>query len=281
MKMGHSIALLVLTSSGLFAATESVRVAKVLDDDDKTIIVRRNGESYLIEKGVGCLSLRRFEAKEVLIVSSGLFLGIGSRLLIPDADQECRIWDSERVSNDSSRSTRPSSQREAPSGDSSGLGGDVAILAVQKALKIVGLDPGIASAEVNDETREAFRRYRVSKGFPQSNHGNKMTLLTLAVEVLEKGPARDSVQLATQLESLAGGVGSSTGSKSGCVDGHWVQSVLSDGEIVKLEDSSLWQIDAFDNIDTMLWLPTEEVVVCESTLINTDNGDKVTARRLR
>jgi hypothetical protein len=280
MKLALSIALLALTSSGLFGATESVRVAKVLDDD-KVIIVRRNGESYLIEKGVGCLSLWRFEGKSVLITSPGLFLGVGSSLVLPDADQECRIWDSEPVGNSSHGSARPSSRKPARSERSAGSGSNAGTLSVQKALKIVGLHPGIARGVMNDETRDAFRRYRVSKGLPQSDYGNKMTLLTLAIEVLEKGPARDSAQLATQLQSLAGGVGSSAGSKSGCADGHWVQAVLSSGELVKLEDGSLWQIDALDTIDTMLWLPTEEVMVCGGTLINTDNGDKVTAKQLR
>ena len=38
------------------ARTEWVTVAKVLDGDGKGIIVRKNGDSFLIEKGVGCLS---------------------------------------------------------------------------------------------------------------------------------------------------------------------------------------------------------------------------------
>lgn len=31
-----------------------------------------------------------------------------------------------------------------------------------------------------------------------------------------------------------------------CESGHWVDSVLSDGEVVKLEDGSIWQIDLAD-----------------------------------
>jgi hypothetical protein len=65
--------------------------------------VRSNGNVYLINKGVGCLSLWRYEGKRVLIDSPGLFLGVGSKLLIPDANQECRIWNSTLV--DSGRSS--------------------------------------------------------------------------------------------------------------------------------------------------------------------------------
>jgi hypothetical protein len=68
---------------------------------------------------------------------------------------------------------------------------------------------------------------------------------------------------------------------SGCEDGHWVQEVIADGEFVLLEDRSLWQIDVLDRIDTLLWLPTEDVVVCDGRLINVDDGEAVDAVRVR
>lgn len=36
---------------------------------------------------------------------------------------------------------------------------------------------------------------------------------------------------------------------------------------MKLEDDSLWEVDAVDRIDTMLWLPTEDVLVCGDGLL--------------
>lgn len=74
--------------------------------------------------------------------------------------------------------------------------------------------------------------------------------------------------------------GSSSSSSGGCDDGHWVQEVAGDGAIVILEDGSKWLIDSVGQIDTALWLTTEEVVICGSQLINTDTGDKVSGRRL-
>jgi hypothetical protein len=91
------IALHISTLSPAFAGAEAVYIYKVLESDDKAIIMRRNGEAYLIEKGVGCLSLWRYEEKTALVVSSGLFAGIGSSLVIPDEDQECRIWNAEQI----------------------------------------------------------------------------------------------------------------------------------------------------------------------------------------
>jgi hypothetical protein len=93
---------MLFTCSAIHASVEAVIVKKVMDD--KAVVVRSNSETYLIETGVGCLSLWRFEKKRVYISSPGLFLGIGSRLLIPDVDQECKVWTSESLgsSNQSS-----------------------------------------------------------------------------------------------------------------------------------------------------------------------------------
>ncbi len=67
---------------------------------------------------------------------------------------------------------------------------------------------------------------------------------------------------------------------SGCESGHWVQSVTDDGEIVKLEDGSRWEVDAVDTVDSALWLPATEIVVCDGKLINTDDNEKVSATQL-
>jgi hypothetical protein len=95
------------------AAAEFVFIQKVMDD--KAIVVRSNGTTYLIEKGVGCLSLWRYEGKRVLIDSPGLFLGVGSRLLIPEIDQSCRIWNAEEISSISPRPTQPPQSLNPPS----------------------------------------------------------------------------------------------------------------------------------------------------------------------
>jgi hypothetical protein len=90
-----TIIFLAISTQTSIASSEYVLVVKILDDDDKAIVQRRNGDQYLIEKGIGCLSLFRYEGKIVVINSPGLFAGIGSHLIIPDRDQRCRIWDSD------------------------------------------------------------------------------------------------------------------------------------------------------------------------------------------
>lgn len=71
------------------------------------------------------------------------------------------------------------------------------------------------------------------------------------------------------------------GGSSGCEDGHWIESVSSDGTIVKLEDGSVWEVDAVDAIDSALWLPTTDIIACDDKLINTDDSETVSASRLR
>jgi hypothetical protein len=80
----------------------------------------------------------------------------------------------------------------------------------------------------------------------------------------------------TSLRRSRGGSGSKD-----CESGHWIESVTDDGEIVKLEDGSLWEVSAGDTVDSALWLPATEIVACGDRLINTEDNEKVDATRIR
>jgi hypothetical protein len=113
MKIKHLILLplfLFLFASSLFADTEAVLLLKVMDSDNKAIIQRRNGDQYLIEYGVGVISIWRYEGKAVLIHSPGIFLGVGSSIILPDDDQKARIWDSKLLSGSGSESGLPTDE---------------------------------------------------------------------------------------------------------------------------------------------------------------------------
>lgn len=64
---------------------------------------------------------------------------------------------------------------------------------------------------------------------------------------------------------------------------HWIVGKSDDGSIIILEDGSVWQVDPVDRVDSVLWLPMEDVIIPDSydCLINTDNGEKVDATRIR
>lgn len=70
-----------------------------------------------------------------------------------------------------------------------------------------------------------------------------------------------------------------------------ISDVLSDGAIVKTLDGHMYEIDDFDRIDTSMWLPPSDAVVCWeryrmgqhelTTYTLRAEGDKVDATRLR
>jgi hypothetical protein len=66
-----------------------------------------------------------------------------------------------------------------------------------------------------------------------------------------------------------------------CESGHWIDTVSDDGTVVKLEDGSIWEVDEGDAIDSALWLPITDILACGDKLINTEDNETVTARRLR
>lgn len=76
---------------------------------------------------------------------------------------------------------------------------------------------------------------------------------------------------------------------AGIGSGHWVKKVSNGGRVVELEDGSLWEINAIDRIDTMLWLPITNITVAAArtpigeykyTLINKDDGESALAKFL-
>jgi len=104
---------------------------------------------------------------------------------------------------------------------------------------------------------------------------------SLSSEQLSKAQAAESRVAQARRELSARAPATLLRRSASCETGHWVDSVSDDGEIVKLEDGSVWQVDAVDAIDAMLWLPTTEITVCGDKLINTDDNETVEATRIR
>lgn len=66
-----------------------------------------------------------------------------------------------------------------------------------------------------------------------------------------------------------------------CEDGHWIEEVLADGKILKLEDGTLWRVDSVDTITSSLWLPVSDVIVCDDKIVNVDDSETVRVRQIR
>jgi hypothetical protein len=66
-----------------------------------------------------------------------------------------------------------------------------------------------------------------------------------------------------------------------CENGLSIESVTSDGAIIKLDDGSVWEVDDLDTVDSALWLETTEITACADKLINTDDNETVRAHRIK
>jgi hypothetical protein len=69
--------------------------------------------------------------------------------------------------------------------------------------------------------------------------------------------------------------------------GHWIQSTSSGGVMIMLEDGSIWEVNTVDRVDTMLWLPVNNITVLRATcpvadykylLMNTEDGKNALAK---
>lgn len=75
-------------------------VSEVFDSDDKIIVQDKYDNVYIVEYGIGCLSMWRYEDKWIYIDIGGSFLdGISDRIYLFDSQDDCKVWD---VSDNSS-----------------------------------------------------------------------------------------------------------------------------------------------------------------------------------
>jgi hypothetical protein len=70
--------------------------------------------------------------------------------------------------------------------------------------------------------------------------------------------------------------------RGGACDEDTIQSVSRDGSILVMLSGAVYRVSNLDRIDSMLWLPSDDVLVCGNKIINTDeDGEKVEVTRLR
>jgi hypothetical protein len=77
--------------SGPFMSVEAVTVADILDEHGQQVVVRREETPYLIETERGCVIERRSVGEVIYVVSSDVFAGPDSRIILVLGDRECRI----------------------------------------------------------------------------------------------------------------------------------------------------------------------------------------------
>lgn len=69
--------------------------------------------------------------------------------------------------------------------------------------------------------------------------------------------------------------------------GHWIDSVIGDGEFILLEDGLLWQVSPLERTDTVLWLAVDDILIVDGNdlmfscrLVNTSEREVADARRV-
>lgn len=101
-------------------------------------------------------------------------------------------------------------------------------------------------------------------------------------------PAKDSsVAVQPGVRPLSSRTIALTHSYSNVGNATWITEVMAGGEVIKLQDGSLWQVAPMDRIDSSLWLPTTNITVIQGDdpsypykLINTEDSETVEARLL-
>jgi hypothetical protein len=66
-----------------------------------------------------------------------------------------------------------------------------------------------------------------------------------------------------------------------CDDGYAIEAVLDDGNVIKLDDGSLWKVDPVDAVTASLWSATDDVLVCDDKIINVDDEETAHVHRIR
>ena len=96
----RSLTLIILSIIPIstFAQAEWVYLYTTIEYD-KAVIVRKNQEVYIIQKGLGCLSLSRYENKSIIVYFPGLFGGLSGKIILSESNEECNIWNTEKLEN--------------------------------------------------------------------------------------------------------------------------------------------------------------------------------------
>jgi len=259
----------------LVAATEYVSVVKVMQNDDKGIIQRKNGERWMIEKGVGAISFWRYEGKTVLVQSPGTFCGVGSKLILPDESQEARIWNAEMLSGEAG----PSVPADTKAPDVSQA---ETAKAIARSLVLLKYFDSTSSDESKRDPIRAVRKLQAENSVDESGRIGPRTLAKIAELLLrEKVADAETLPLVSVLIESAKNIDKKPLLKQPAAPApessaeSFIVAVSSDGSIVKLADGSVYEIEILGQIKTILWLPAQRIQKQRNGLLNLQNGQLV------
>lgn len=251
MKSVMAFLIMVISFVEVFAGQEYVTLIKILENDDHAIIERKSGERWHIEKGTGALSLWRFEGKQIIIDSPGIFCGVGSQVILPEMSQQARIWNAEQVGHRVVAPLQPKQFINQPSVEQGAIP-----LTLDQMIPIEQ-QARMGLSKLSDAEKEELRKFYYGE--------------------LQKAFQAGQSKASPAIRPAYGGMGSK----------HWIKRNLDNGTMILLEDGSLWEIDPMDKLNASLWLAISPISVIASKggslgyeylLINTDGGEKAHAK---
>ena len=168
----------------LFLGHAASRLSELSTPDRDGLLVRRdNGTPYLLTVGDGCQDLpegRRITLRDM--EQSGVVRGVvedvGSSISCPLF--ECRAV---QLLADG-----PSPDVTSPGLDATSTDISHVVTALQRALQILGYEPGKVDGEVGPSTAAALMQYRSDKRHDVSGQDLRFTLWTLGMDVLVAAP---------------------------------------------------------------------------------------------
>jgi len=62
----------------------------------------------------------------------------------------------------------------------------------------------------------------------------------------------------------------------------WIKEIKDSGKIIILDDSTKWEVDMFDRIDTRMWMRMDSVTIKGNKMINHSQRDKtISVKQIR
>lgn len=235
---------------------------------DRAILQTRDGSRFMFEFGSGCSRLDGQDGRRVLLLSTSGVPTSSSRILVPDRSIDCRIRNPERIGGPAlTLLPRPNPE----TGVATAAQTREAIAAAQQELARRGFDPGTADGANGPRTRLALRAFQRAMSIPQTGDFDAQTMGALGVT--------QSLPSAVAPNALAEGRRPAGAS---CDGPHMIMGNDGMGALLRLSNGVQFLVDDVERSTTMVWLPSDEVLVCGNRLMNvTQGGTFIDGRRLR
>jgi hypothetical protein len=275
---GLALSLLVLSLLAVAAAPARALIEEVLVTRagiDDVVVDRAGGGQLRLDLHQDCLALRGRVGWSLLLWSPDAAISTQSRLLLPELDLTCPIWQVDTLEQ-AKPAKRPAPAPEPVEG----------LRAMRQSLEWLGYDCGPpAQPGWTPEAGQAFLRFRESKRLEASPQGLRRAVTALALDVMRGRQATGTSQrlariISDQLDALVSCLSHPGGADSRCGPPTWIRGIAEEGALVTLADGTHWQPAAELRALVARWQDGDEVVVCSGRLVNVRTGELARATRL-